>query len=193
MFNERIGRRGEKRRLIGRATAALSLFLGFAIIVLAEATPASATTLNVCQRGCTCAPGRTGAGRGPQQRRGARRRPGAYAGGITIDDSVNLVGSGPGRTLISGGGPVLTIGSATTTPTVAVSNLTITGGMSSSDVESPKCGPDIPKCGPGYTTATALGGGIGSPARQYRLSTASSRTIEAVPAVTVTSVAAYVC
>src|SRR5262245_56909489 len=35
--------------------------------------------------------------------------PGTYAGGFTIDVSVKLTGAGPGRTVISGGGPVITI------------------------------------------------------------------------------------
>jgi hypothetical protein len=38
--------------------------------------------------------------------------PGTYAGGITVDVSVLLAGVGP-ATRISGGGPVVTIGSAT--------------------------------------------------------------------------------
>lgn len=190
MFNRRIGHRQEKGCLISRATAALSLFLGFAIILLAEATPASATTLNVCQRGCTytqVAPALAAAHNGDTVLIG----PGIYAGGITINENVNLVGSGPGRTVISGGGPVLTIGSATNTPTVTVSNLTITGGMSSSDAESPKCGPDITTCGPGYTTATALGGGIESfPGTTVSIVHSLITGNQAVPAVTVTSVAA---
>ena len=37
--------------------------------------------------------------------------PGTYAGGVTIDVSVKLV-AGSGATIISGGGPVLTIGVA---------------------------------------------------------------------------------
>src|SRR5438105_7169023 len=36
--------------------------------------------------------------------------PGTFPGGITIDKSVSLVGAGWATTVISGGGPVLTIG-----------------------------------------------------------------------------------
>ena len=36
--------------------------------------------------------------------------PGTYAGGVTIDVSVNLIGAGSNKTIIQGGGPVLTIG-----------------------------------------------------------------------------------
>lgn len=85
--------------------------------------------------------------------------PGTYAGGITVDVSVQLAGAGPATT-ISGGGPVVTIGSATATPTVTIANLTITGGVTTTDPQSPKCGPDVPTCGPGYPSATALGGGV---------------------------------
>ena len=34
--------------------------------------------------------------------------PGTFAGGVTIDKSVEMVGSGAGKTIIKGGGPVLT-------------------------------------------------------------------------------------
>src|SRR5215475_8149493 len=36
--------------------------------------------------------------------------PGVYKGGVTIDASINLVGAGANRTIIKGGGPVVTIG-----------------------------------------------------------------------------------
>ena len=38
-----------------------------------------------------------------------RIRRGTFAGGVTIDKSLHLVGAGAGRTVIRGGGPVLTI------------------------------------------------------------------------------------
>ena len=37
---------------------------------------------------------------------------GTFAGGVSITKSIDLVGAGPGATIISGGGPVLTIGVA---------------------------------------------------------------------------------
>jgi len=57
--------------------------------------------------------------------------PGTYSGGITIGKSVRLVGTGAAATIISGGGPVVTIGvtSGTTEPTVSISSVTITGGI----------------------------------------------------------------
>jgi hypothetical protein len=64
--------------------------------------------------------------------------PGTFAGGVTIDVSVRLVGAGAGRTIISGGGPVLTIGEfgASTEPTVSIEGVTITGGITRSSPES---------------------------------------------------------
>jgi hypothetical protein len=86
--------------------------------------------------------------------------PGTFAGGITITKSLNLVGVAAAASVIRGGGPVVTIGSTTTVPTVTLTNLTITGGLTTTNPQAPGCGPDIPSCGPGYADATALGGGI---------------------------------
>jgi hypothetical protein len=86
--------------------------------------------------------------------------PGTYAGGISLQKNVTLLGVAAAATRLSGGGPVVTIGSATTTPTVSLVNLTITGGLATHNPQAPHCGPDIPTCGPGYADATSLGGGI---------------------------------
>jgi hypothetical protein len=55
---------------------------------------------------------------------------GTFAGGVVVDTSIELIGAGPGATIISGGGPVLTIGiaGATTEPTVTIEGVTVTGG-----------------------------------------------------------------
>ena len=45
---------------------------------------------------------------------------GTFAGGITIDKSVSLVGMSAGATTIEGGGPVITIGDGTANPTVSI-------------------------------------------------------------------------
>jgi hypothetical protein len=57
--------------------------------------------------------------------------PGTFAGGITIDKSVELVGAGSYATIIKGGGPVITIGTlfAASQPTVSISRITVTGGL----------------------------------------------------------------
>jgi hypothetical protein len=59
---------------------------------------------------------------------------GTYAGGVTIDKSIRLAGAGSDRTIISGGGPVLTIGEdgASSEPRVSIQDVTITGGVNSS-------------------------------------------------------------
>lgn len=82
--------------------------------------------------------------------------PGTYAGGVTLDKSVRVVGSGAKRTIISGGGPVLTIGVIGAADAdnlkVSISGVTITGGLTSS-VQSPD----------GTLTFIAVGGGIDIP------------------------------
>src|SRR4051812_38057138 len=56
---------------------------------------------------------------------------GTFAGGVTIDKSVSLVGRGAQKSVVSGGAPVLTIFRAAnpTGLTVSISGLTITGGV----------------------------------------------------------------
>jgi hypothetical protein len=101
-----------------------------AVLLLLGARPASAATLHVCQRGCPytqLAPALAAAHSGDTIMIG----PGTYAGGVTIDVSVKLVGAGPAATIISGGGPVLTIGvaGAASEPTVTIDGVTVTGGV----------------------------------------------------------------
>ena len=61
-----------------------------------------------------------------------RINPGTYAGGVTVRVSVHIKGAGAASTIISGGGPVLTVGeaNAASEPTVTISGVTITGGLS---------------------------------------------------------------
>jgi hypothetical protein len=89
-----------------------------------------------------------------------RINPGNYAGGVSVTHSVRLLGSGARTTSISGGGPVLTIGSPTSAPTVTIAGLTIKNGLTTTNPHAPSCGLDVPVCGPGYADATATGGGI---------------------------------
>ncbi len=89
-----------------------------------------------------------------------RINPGKFAGGVTILNDVTLVGVDAHASKIWGGGPVVTIGSATNMPTVTLKDLTIGGGDTTTNVHAPNCGVDVPVCGPGYADSTAIGGGI---------------------------------
>lgn len=120
-----------------------------------------------------------------------RLTPGTYAGGVVIVKSVSLLGDGARATRISGGGPVVTIGSTTSTPTVSITGVTVTGGLTTSDPQAPHCGPDVPSCGPGYTDATALGGGIEAfPGATVTIRSSVVSGNRAEPAVSVNSVKA---
>ena len=83
--------------------------------------------------------------------------PGIFAGGVTIDKSVKVIGSGASRTIIKGGGPVLTIGRAFAPrePKVTISKVKITGGHTTSSPLSKEFF--------GKKNLLALGGGIAIP------------------------------
>jgi hypothetical protein len=120
------------------------------------AIPASAATWTVCRSGCAytqIGPAVAAASSGDTVSVG----PGAYLGGFTIDKNLTLAGAGAQRTIVSGGGPVITIGSygATIEPTVAISGMTITGGVTDTSPES------IPTTG--EAGVIAAGGGIEIP------------------------------
>jgi len=79
---------------------------------------------------------------------------GSYHGGFTIEQNLTLNGAGAHKTVISGGGPVITVGmfGAATEPTVAIRGVTITGGVTGS---SP-----VSTAYVGQGGVIALGGGI---------------------------------
>lgn len=116
----------------------LALFASvLAVLLLAVAGPASAATLNVCPSGCPfsqIAPAIAAAHPGDTVRVAA----GTYVGGFTVDIDLKLVGAGAAATVISGGGPVITIGQlfASSEPTVSIDGVTITGGVTHSSVQS---------------------------------------------------------
>lgn len=67
-----------------------------------------------------------------------RLGPGTYAGGVTIVHSITLQGAGARNTIISGGGPVLTLGTynGATEPTISIDGVTVTGGVTTTSAES---------------------------------------------------------
>jgi hypothetical protein len=141
-------------------TRAVSRLVVLAAVLTATAwlgaTPASAATWTVCPSGCAftqIAPAVAAASSGDTVSIG----PGTYLGGFTIDQNLTLDGAGARRTIVSGGGPVITVGSygATIEPTVAISGMTITGGVTDTSPES------IPITG--EAGVIAAGGGIEIP------------------------------
>lgn len=118
--------RGRSRRIAVLAAVLLaSAWFG--------ATRASAATLTVCPSGCAytqIAPAVAAASSGDTVSVAA----GSYHGGFTIDQSLTLSGAGAQKTIISGGGPVITVGmsGAATEPTVAIRGVTVTGGVTGS-------------------------------------------------------------
>jgi hypothetical protein len=123
-------RRRRLPRWWGGAGRLVLLVPAVAVLLLLGPRPASAATLQVCPRGCPytqLAPALAAAHSGDTITIG----PGTYTGGVTIDVSVKLVGAGPGATIISGGGPVLTIGvaDAPSEPTVTIEGVTVTDGV----------------------------------------------------------------
>jgi len=113
------------------------LVLATTALLVLGAGRASAATLEVCPSGCAytqLAPAVAAAHDGDTIMIGA----GTYDGGVTVDVSVKLVGAGATRTIISGGGPVVTIGEfgASSEPTVSIDGVTITDGVTRSSPES---------------------------------------------------------
>jgi hypothetical protein len=113
------------------------LVLATAALLGLGAGPASAATLDVCPSGCAytqLAPALAAAHDGDTIKIGA----GTYDGGVTVDVSVKLVGAGATSTIISGGGPVVTIGEfgASSEPTVSIDGVTITDGITQTSPES---------------------------------------------------------
>jgi hypothetical protein len=127
--------------------------LGAALLCLLVAGPAQARELCVAaKKGCH--PTLRAALAAAHDGDTIQLAPGRYAGGVTIDKSIRLIGSGSRSTLIVGGGPVLTIGRflAPSQPSVALSGVTITGGVTTSSPDSEDA---VGKAG-----VLATGGGI---------------------------------
>jgi hypothetical protein len=132
------------------------VFLAPLAIAAAAVGPgqASAATGRVCPSGCAfsqIAPAIAAASPGDTILVAA----GTYNGGFTIDKNLSLSGAGAGATTITGGGPVITIGTfnAASEPTVSINGVTLTGGVTHSSFAEAFVGPGV----------IAVGGGISVP------------------------------
>jgi hypothetical protein len=142
-----------------RTFTAKRLLIAGLLVVAATAAgsgQSSAATLSVCPSGCAFSQVAAAAA-AAKDGDTISVAPGTYSGGFTIDVSVKLAGAGAGRTIISGGGPVITIGQifAASEPTVSIDGVTITGGVARSSPESVPC--------TGKEGVWAAGGGIEVP------------------------------
>jgi len=105
----------------------VTALLGVSVPGAVAAQSAGAATLNVCMQGCPYSeiqPAINAAKPGDTIDVGT----GTYTGGLVISVRITLSGQGPGSTIISGGGPVITVSAKT----VTVSNVSVTGGNTSS-------------------------------------------------------------
>ena len=110
------------------------LALAICILVGSTAGPASAATLCVGS-GTGCFPTLQAAVAAAHDGDTVRVGRGTFAGGVIIDKSIGLVGEGSNATIISGGGPVLTIFREPHPEqlTVSIRGVTITGGVNDSE------------------------------------------------------------
>jgi hypothetical protein len=117
-----------------RLTIALAAACLAGGVLTATASPADAATLCVGGSGCfqTVQAAFDAAANGDTIRIGQ----GTFAGGATVRVSVDIIGAGAGRTIIRGGGPVLTVGESGAANadklTVSIRGVTITGGLTTS-------------------------------------------------------------
>lgn len=118
----------ERLVVFAAASAALGL----------TAAPAGAATLCVGS-GPGCFAGIQAAVDAAQDGDTIHIRPGTFAGGVTIDKSVTIVGAGSRSTTIAGGGPVLTIFREENPAGLAVTirDVTVTGGVNEMKPDPP--------------------------------------------------------
>jgi hypothetical protein len=132
---------GSEGGRLGRQVGAVRVTMVAAALLLAlvgAGSPRAARAVMVCPRGCAfseIAPALAAASSGDT----ILVAPGAYEGGFTIDKSVSLVGAGASKTVISGGGPVVTVGVylGESEPTVSVSGVTVSGGVTAASPDDP--------------------------------------------------------
>ena len=116
------------------ATALVAMATAGIALVFASASPAA--TLAVCPSGCQYSQ-IAAAVAAAQSGDTVTVAAGTYQGGFTIGVSLTLTGAGATQTIIKGGGPVVTIGAPGSSKlNVAISGVTITGGVTHSSPES---------------------------------------------------------
>jgi len=124
----------------------IALIASVVALTWASATQAAAATLRVCPHGCAyrqVADAVAAAHAGDS----VSVAGGTYRGGFAITKNLAVNGAAAGQTTITGGGPVITVGTldASSEPTVTIRGVTITGGVAHSAFD---------------TTFEALGGGV---------------------------------
>jgi len=134
-----------------------SLLLVAAVASLAAGSLGRAAGTVRCVGGPGCYPTLAAALAAANDGDTVRLAPGTYAGGVAIVHSITLQGAGAGKTIIAGGGPVLTLGvyKAVTEPTISIDGVTVTGGVTTTSAES--------RDQVGEDGVLAFGGGIDIP------------------------------
>jgi len=114
------------------------LILALSALTLTGAATSASKAKPLCVGGPGCYPTLAAALAASNDGDTVRVNPGTYAGGVAIVHSITLQGAGAGKTIISGGGPVLTLGvyRASTEPTISIDGVTVTGGHTTTSAES---------------------------------------------------------
>jgi hypothetical protein len=177
--------RSAPKRHGGRAAAAAAMAAG---VIISAPANAAAPPRAACLDDGRCFPTLELALAATHDGSVVRLGAGTFAGDVTIAHDIELAGAGRRRTVIRGGGPVLTV-AASGRPAVSIHDLTISGGVTTA---SGRC---ATICGDGYADATALGGGIavppaadGSAGATVTVADAAITANRAAPATTVASV-----
>jgi hypothetical protein len=135
----------------------------------ARASPIAGRSVaaNLCVGGPGCFATIQGAVAAAQNGDTIRIGVGSFAGGVTIDKSVSLMGVSAAATRIVGGGPVVTIGKwlAPDPPTVSITGVTITGGLNDSQPDTLADHPGFFVAGGGVFIPVAEGGATGATVR----------------------------
>ena len=128
------------------------------VLVAVPVSPAAASTTRCVGSGAGCYATLQGAIDASAAGDTVRVTPGTYAGGVRIAKNLTLAGAGAGRSVVRGGGPVITISpTGPGTPVVDITGLTVTGGLDpggDDGVHAAGGGLFIPPAGEGVPGAT---------------------------------------